>query len=540
MSILGSLLGTNSNRPEPSETMQNNAGGLMNRFNPFNLASGMFGKRKPGAADNYAGSSDGMKKGLKNKKDPRFVTKSITSETPVQKGDSVTNISAKLFALFKSSFDKENKEEKIKKNSEKSMEAVRDKRNKELIAALTAEPKGLKKESKDLKKQEDRIKKDMPKQPATPKPETQPPAAAAGVPKRQPAAGAPKGPSATPAAPKGPSAAPAAPKGPPAAPPASAAPAGGASTATRIGVGAGLALAAPSALAAISQAIGKAEAGHGGGYDVAFGDVVTKEGKIKNTIPSKKTKTGESVPTAEEFSEKYLGKRKKLTEFTLEEVKKFQAERDRILPGSGAAGTYQFMPTVLFGSKKSIGLVKQLGLPMDTMFNKDTQDKLQELLISGNVNILKKYGVPITPGYLYMAHYVGAKAAKYVHEAALKGENVSVAEVMRRNKLPIGVNPELEKMKVMEFEKTLEARLVKKGGLNLAEAKTEQVGQQLNTGKRLAEASTEGKDLKKQVAAAGGPIMVNQTNNIVASADNSKTMTVPRSDASTFARGAAT
>ena len=146
MSILGSLLGANSNRPEPSDTMQSNAGGLMNRFNPLNLASGMFGKRKAGAADNYAGAPEGMKKGLKNKKDPRFVTKSVTSETPVQKGDSVTNIAAKLFVLFKDYYDEKDKEEKIKRTSDKSMEKLRDKRNQELIEALTARPKDLKKE----------------------------------------------------------------------------------------------------------------------------------------------------------------------------------------------------------------------------------------------------------------------------------------------------------------------------------------------------------------------------------------------------------
>lgn len=534
MSILGSLLGGGSNRPEPSETMQSNAGGLMSKFNPFNLVSGMFGGRKAGAADSYAKTPNGMRKGLKEskKKDPKFVSKTPRSDMPVQKGESVTDIAAKLYGLIKRNDEKKKKELQIEENFAKSFNDVKEKRNQQLIAALTTQPVGLKKETKSLKKDSDKTKKEIPKQPGA-----QPPAAAA---PKGPARAAAKPPSATPA-----------PAAPPAAPATAVPAAPSVSTATKVAVGVGALVSSQAALASVSQAIGKTEAGHTKGvpeerrYDVAFGDSVRKDGSIMNTIPRGKTKTGEPVPTAEEFSESKLGKKKRLSEFTLSEVRMFQAERDRILKGSGAVGTYQFMPTVLFGKdRKSGGLVKSAGMnPDTTIFNRDTQDKLQELLVGGNVGMLKKAGVPLTAGNLYMAHYIGAPGAIQVHKAVQKKEDITVAGVMRRAGMPIGVNPELEKMKVLDFEKTLETRLVQKGGLNLAETQKELSQPQSEVksqAKKLAEASTENKDLKKQAAAAGGPVVVNQTNNIVASADNSKTMTVPRSDASTFARGAAT
>jgi hypothetical protein len=406
---------------------------------------------------------------------------------------------------------------------------------------LTSQPKKLKKEVKNIKKDSDKIKKEtknikkekkvsepsIPSKAVTPKPTTATPAP-------RPA------PSATPAAPKPAPATPAA--------PVSAAPA--VSTATKIAVGAGLVVSSQAALAAVSQAIGKTEAGHTKGvpeerrYDVAFGDSVRKDGSIMNTIPRGKTKTGEPIPTAEEFSQTKFGRRKRLSEFTLTEVKMFQAERDRILKGSGAVGTYQFMPTTLFGKDRKSGLVKNAGMDPDTtIFNKDTQDKLQELLVGGNVGMLKKAGVPLTPGNLYMAHYIGGGGAIEVHKAVQRKEDITVAGVMRRAKMPIGVNPELEKMKVLEFEKTLETRLVQRGGLNLAESQKELTQPQTEIkiqGKKLAEASTENRDLKKQ-AAAGSPIIdVNINNNVVAANQQRQTMVQSKSDASRFTEGART
>jgi GH24 family phage-related lysozyme (muramidase) len=501
MSILGSLLGTNSNRPEPSETMQNNAGGLMNRFNPFNLASGMFGKRKPGAADNYAGSSDGMKKGLKNKKDPRFVTKSVTSETPVQKGESVTNISAKLFALFKSSFDKENKEEKIKRTSEKSMETVRDKRNKELIAALTAEPKGLKKESKDLKKQEDRIKKDMPKQPAAQPPSAaapkgpasaQPPAAAA--PKgpasaQTPVAGAPKGPPAA-GTPK-PSASPATPKGSPAKPPAEiipGAPAAGASTAAKVGVG--VALAATGSIATATEFIAKEE-----GFP--------KKGKAYWDPPHQRNLVSIGYG---------------------HQIKDYEYKQGYIQIGSEKISLVgeRGVDTVITKQQGEVLLSQDIG---------SYEDRARKPLGENAWNKLTDKQKAALTSYAYNAGSIGTLLKVGLREAILEGDTKKAAKIIE----DYGVKTSKGKyMKVLEERRKREASLFASENIK---QDIKQPASLPEGGKKLAEASSEGKDLKKQAAAAGGPVVINQNNNVVASADNSKTMTTPRSDGSRFVQG---
>lgn len=534
MSILGSLLGTNSNRPEPSETMQNNAGGLMNTFNPFNLASGMFGKRKPGAADNYAGSSDGMKKGLKNKKDPRFVTKSITSETPVQKGDSVTNISAKLFALFKSSFDKENKEEKIKNNSKKSMEEVRDRRNKELIAALTAEPKALKKETTDLKKQENRIKKEIPKQPgaqpptaAAPKPGAQPPTAAApkGPAPAQPSAAAPKGPtpSATPA-PKGPAPS-ATPAPPPAAPAPSAIPSGAARLGAKAAVGGAVGVGALTYSQRANAATNAFTELGLTNFDAikALLQVASKESGLSEISEMGAKQWGATVQKrGAAYANKIFGKN-----FTKEQYLDAAAKGDEYFFGPN------FMKQYSGGWKyRGRGYVQ---LTHDYNYKKVSQIIGTDIYSDPDkVNSDPKINAKATLAYVASSIGRGSFEKGLSWLNSTKDPN-KLLEIITANVASGGLGT--DEKRLQQLRKTGHFQ----EALGRAKSYEAQVAQTVNTsGERLAKASSEGKDLKKQAAAAGGPVVVNQTNNIVASADNSKTMTVPRSDASTFARGAAT
>ncbi len=199
----------------------------------------------------------------------------------------------------------------------------------------------------------------------------------------------------------------------------------------------------------LSQAVGAAEAG--GSYDVAFGDREdSKTGKITNVM---------NLPTAEQFAGK------KLSEMTLEEVQKFQRARNAQQKNTGAVGKYQFVGSTLFGSKDRPGLVQRLGLSMDTKFTPQVQDQLNEVLYQDNVSILKKNGVPLTPGNLYMAHYIGAGGAAAVYRAAQKGENVTVAQALVNEKLPDPSiqNKELTQIKAKDFEGVLQSRLEKKG-----------------------------------------------------------------------------
>jgi len=207
---------------------------------------------------------------------------------------------------------------------------------------------------------------------------------------------------------------------------------------------------APSAAPAssVSNAIGASEAG--GSYDIAFGDVVGRGGKIKNL---------KGVKTAQEFANK------KLSEMTLEEILKFQNERDSKNKGTSAVGKYQFMKKTLFGYDLKGGLVKQAGLSMNDKFSPENQEKLQEVFLGQNAAILKKSGVPTSPGYLYMAHYIGPYGAIAVYDSNEKGEDITVAQALTKKGYadPSKHNPELAKIKVSQLEEILSGRMAKGG-----------------------------------------------------------------------------
>ena len=185
--------------------------------------------------------------------------------------------------------------------------------------------------------------------------------------------------------------------------------------------------------------------------------------------------------TPEKWSEVNLGSKKKLTDFTLDEVRRFQIYRDSVSPGSGALGRYGFMPITLFGAvrdgKPVPGLVQKLGLSMDAKFDKTTQDSLQDLLVRGNIAILRANNVPITPENIYMAQSVGAMGAVWINEAIKAGEGDSfIADVLAKRsgaKKPeeykdrlLKHNPQLRDAKVKDFAPRLASSLVNKGGLS--------------------------------------------------------------------------
>jgi hypothetical protein len=255
----------------------------------------------------------------------------------------------------------------------------------------------------------------------------------------------------------------------------------------------------------MSSAIGGAESG--GNYNVSFGDSLDKKtGKMVNRAKDPKTGKPLNLKTPEEFSGK------KLTEMTLSEVKAFGEYRSQNGAGAGAVGKYQFMPSTLFGRKNKKGevipgLVQQLKKPMSSLFNETLQDELQNTLKAQDVATLKKLGVPITPGYEYMAHYIGAGGAAAVFRSVNKGEDKTVAQVMIDSGYAVGNNQELYKLRAIEFEKTLQGRLEKKGGLTPhSEANT--VGERANT------TSKENAEMKKDMSQGSGATVgiVNQNN----------------------------
>lgn len=333
----------------------------------------------------------------------------------------------------------------------------KDSRHKEVMDIIISATQNKRKADKKIKSQikKDKVeqKKEEAKPPTTPAPKTEAPAPAPKVeaakttaPAPQPAPATTPPPTAKPVTITPPTVQPA--PAPVPRPLPSVSTVGKAAVATATGV-------------SLSKAIGAAESG--GNYNITYGDRMDKKsGKIVSSLKSK-TDPKQTLKTPQDL----FGK--PLTDLTLEEIQQFQKYKDSEIPGTGAVGKYQFMPTTLFGRKDKKGnfipgLVQEMNLPMNTKFDESTQDRLFELLHSKDVATLKRLGVPITPGFEYMAHYLGAGGTNAVYKAIQAKQDVTVAQALTAAGLKVGQNEELYKIKVSEFEKILEGRLVQKGG----------------------------------------------------------------------------
>jgi hypothetical protein len=179
----------------------------------------------------------------------------------------------------------------------------------------------------------------------------------------------------------------------------------------------------------------------GGRYDLSFGDAPQKDGTIVNVLGKSKNfpqLAGKIIMTPKDFSGKPLN------EMTLAEVKEFQEYRNREAPNTNAVGKYQFMRTTLFGKDGKSGLVGQSKLPMDTIFNADTQELLQATMRKGNAAALEKQGVPATDANLNLANAVGAKGTAEL----LKPENAdkNAIQVLGLTGAAATTNPQLNKL----------------------------------------------------------------------------------------------
>jgi hypothetical protein len=431
-----------------SDKMKAKVKGIKQTFDPLNIAKKLTFGSKLGPA--IVGKILG-----RNSDDVSFFTGIKGSlKKQADAGDS----SAKLGEIYKLMVDIESKkridQELDRSFAQEKMEED-DRRNQEIIQALTARTPKQRKQNriKEVEKQlKKKGKKEEPTLPSGGKPST-------------PSTGAPR-PSAS-AASKPSTPAPSAPATPSVpTPPATAS--GGTSIIPKLAVGV-------AAAGATSMAIGGAESG--GNYDITFGDRVDKKGNVVH---------GKNMSPEQRFG-------KKLTELTLEEVDTLGKERNKMSPSTSAMGKYQFMNTTLFGSKGKPGLVQQKGYDMKTTkFTPAIQDELYKLLHENDVATLKRLGVPITPGYEYMAHYLGAGGAKAVYDR--RNSDMTVQQALIDAKLPDPVhgdtNKELSKLKASEFESTLESRLNKHG---LAPHSTGTSGQKVD------ESSKQNNDMRKEM-----------------------------------------
>lgn len=277
------------------------------------------------------------------------------------------------------------------------------------------------------------------------------------------------------------------------------------------------------AVGTAAAAIAGAESG--GSYEITFGDRIDR-------------KTGNVVRGKNMSPEQRFGK--KLTDLTLEEVDILGKERNKQTMNTSATGKYQFMNRTLFGGKdkKGVfrpGLVQQLGLdPKTTKYTPEIQDKLFELLHQQDVQALKKLGVPLTPGYEYMAHYIGASGAAAVYKARNTNMTVTQAIVSAGLPDPSKSNEELLRIRAADFEGILQSRLEKKGGMVV------HASQQSNNlaGAKIESSSQENQQLKKDLNAQK---QIKQITNNEITTNTNKSSGVeqdPGDDSSAYARKA--
>ena len=306
---------------------------------------------------------------------------------------------------------------------------------------------------------------------------------------------------------------------------------------------AAVAIGALTGTSAVMSAIAGAEGGKK--YDISFGDVVMKDGTLKNRLRDKPGGTFLNLKTPEEWSEETLGKKKKLTQMTLKEVLEFTRYRSKTWPSSGAVGTYGFMPSTLFGKnfmtnndpQKSIGGELKASGIMDwdkTLFNKETQDFLAVPLLQRNLRTISAAGVPTTPGWAYMSWYTGPGGAIAVWKAIQSGKgNEKVGKILSDAKVPWApnVNPELGaeefngpagkrvKNTALNFPIVLENRLKEKGGLHMSPEGLPTILQQTNNGQKVSDVSMQNSDMRKMMnASSSSTVVINQQNTVAGNA----------------------
>jgi len=376
------------------------------------LISNTFGdktsKNKPSETPSETTVSTSEKKEkVEVKKDPELSSVSPTTDTPLKSGDSSSDILTKIFHLMVKNYDENNEAfEETKKFRQKQIE-TKELRSDELIKLFSGK-KGPTKKIKEEKPKTTEKKKEPSKKP-TEETKTE-----------------------TPTAERAPSTAPST------------------SSVTKKVITAAVGTAAA---VGMTSAIGGAESG--GNYNITFGDSLDKKGNLVR---------GSNLSPEQKYG-------KQLTDLTLEEVDALGKERNRNSKNTSAMGKYQFMNSTLFGQKdkKGVfhpGLVQQAGLDMKTTkFTPEIQDKLYNRLHQQDVSALKQKGVPVTPGYEYMAHYLGAGGAAAVYER--RNTNMTVEQALVAAGLPDPVsgktNAELATIKASEFEGILEKRLNKQG-----------------------------------------------------------------------------
>ena len=149
-----------------SDKFKAKAMGVKEKFDPLNIARMLTGSGGAAILGKLTGRSreDIEYQAFKGKKrsrktaEPLTTTISANKITPVQKGDPVADVAAKLFGLFKTSYDEQKKQRELNRNFDEERNNEAERRHKELLDAIdgkdsrkkTATPVKDKKENKGI------------------------------------------------------------------------------------------------------------------------------------------------------------------------------------------------------------------------------------------------------------------------------------------------------------------------------------------------------------------------------------------------------
>ena len=251
---------------------------------------------------------------------------------------------------------------------------------------------------------------------------------------------------------------------------------------------------------------------HEGNAESVYGDYKDKKtGELKNQFSDR----------PEVWSEKTLGQKKKLTDFTFSELLQYQKYRNSIKESSGAVGIAGFMPSTIFGQKLDgqVGLFKQSGLSWNDKFTEDNQKLLKGVLDEADDKILgpglKRLGINtgITPGMKIASNYVGASGLLWVIEEGQKDPSISVKDALikrdpkHRDPTRGGtINNDLATILAKDFVESKEQFAIKKAT---------QLGLVNNVGNQMDSSSKENKNLKADASTndKAAPVVNSNTTN---------------------------
>jgi hypothetical protein len=271
-----------------------------------------------------------------------------------------------------------------------------------------------------------------------------------------------------------------------------------ASTAAKVGVGVAIAGASSMSLA---NEIGNKIATHESGKTQDSYDIMNYAGK------------GDKEYNKYKLTNMTIGEVLALAEERRKQFNKPNAE-GKLGSIGVASGKYQFVPKTLKGTAEQVFGPNYL----QEKFSPENQEKLHDRLFKNDILRMKSLGVPISEATIYMAHFLGPDGAAKLYFAS---DNTPMSEVMTAQQQQ--ANQKLSQLTVGEYKSRITTNEGQRQALSNKEIDKERLNSFLQTaqnqkGERIKTASVQGQDLKKDMATQQEKMQAQQTTNILAQA----------------------